>query len=109
MREALVEHAEHDIDRDQRRDDQHQLRPDGIAEARASPAKSACSVSGMCISATASVDARGRRLERVAGARLKLMRDRRKLALVVDRPAAAGAFDLGHRRSGTCVLSAPAT
>ena len=111
MREALVEHAEHDIDRDQRRQDQQRLRADRLRDRRGRrPANSARMVSGRCSSATARSTAPRRLLDGDVRRQAEADGHRRELALVVDHQRLQAALDPARPRcSGTCAPSAPGT
>ena len=99
---ALVQHAEHDVDRDQRGQDQDGLVGERVWNACAVPMKLPWTVAGMPISLSAASICVDRVAQRDAGRKIERERDGRKLSLVVDRErACSSARNWANALSGT--------
>ena len=98
MRQALVQHAEHDIDRDQRRQDQQRLRADAVRwKALHVAGEVGADDVGHVHFRHRLLDGGGRLLERHAGRQIVGDGHRGELALVVDDQRRDAALDMRDR------------
>ena len=95
---ALVQHAQHDVDGDQRREDQERLVGQRRLERlRPCPGSRRRCSAGMPSSSLACVDRLHRLAQRGAGREVERDRDHRELPLVVDRQRRVGLLDARER------------
>ena len=98
MRQALVEHAEHDIDRDQRRQQQQRLRAQRPLEGLDVAGEVGVDGVGDVHAGDRLLDLGGRRLQRHVGRDVVGDGDRGELALMVDHQRRDAAGEPGDRR-----------
>ena len=86
MNVALIQHPQHDVDRQQRRQDQDRLRRERILEGRRGSLEAAMDAAPACrISISACIDGARRRTQVSTGRQVERDGHRRELSLVIDR------------------------
>ena len=98
MREALVEHTEHDIDREQRRDDQERLRTDRLPIGAGIALEFSMQCFGDVQCRDGLIDRACRLVDGDVLGEAEADRGRGVLTLVVDHQRLQAAPDRGHRR-----------
>ena len=98
MREALIEHAEHDIHRHQRAEDQQRLPPAGLVEVAGIAVEAAADALRHVQFVDRALDVRGRDLQRHVGQQVERHRGRRERLRVKDRERRQAALVAHHGR-----------